>query len=444
MAQGRLIKGVVFDANGTPFKGATVSVEGSTESFVTPESGEFEMTVSPYVKFVVANAEGYLTSRAEIDGSFLVFRLQVDKKYLENKLKAEEEARKAAEREAQAKLKAEEEARKVAEREAQAKLKAEEDARKAAEREAQAKLRAEENARLAAEREAQAKLKAEENARLAAEREAQAKLRAEENARLAAEREAPAKLSAEERARLAAEREAQAKLQAEENARKAAEREAAMNASIERGGDAQSLFSKVKNALVYAPAYQTVDLSIATNGFKLDWDSNVSLRYIYAKRLKPLTVGVGAGLSAFIASDFPYKYKRLYLYLDYYSQFPIPRNLIQVPVFLYLRTNPKMDSGSIKPFFALSAGMNIGVPFKRSIIVTPSNVDLEYQCNFEMCYWFANPEVGIDIPVNGDNAISVSLGCQLQTVPIVEDFSYTIGVGNKFKPLVDLHIGYTF
>lgn len=334
MAQGRLIKGVVFDANGTPFKGATVSVEGSTESFVTPESGEFEMTVSPYVKFVVANAEGYLTSRAEIDGSFLVFRLQVDKKYLENKLKAEEEARKAAEREAQAKL------------------------------------------------------------------------------------------SAEKRASLTA------------------EREVAMNASIDRGDDAQGMFSKVKKALVYAPAYQTVDLSIATNGFKLDWDSNVSLRYIYAKRLKPLTIGVGAGLSAFIASDFPYQYKRLYL--DYYSQFPIPRNLIQVPVFLYLRTNPKMDSGSIRPFFALSAGMNIGVPFKRSIVVMPSNVDNGYLCNFEMSYWFANPEVGIDIPVNGDNAISVSLGCQLQTVPIVEDFSNTMGMGSKFKPLVDLHIGYTF
>ena len=321
MAQGRLIKGIVFDANGTPFKGATVSVEGSTESFVTTESGEFEMTVSPYVKFVVANAEGYLTSRVEIDGSFLVFRLQVDKKYLENK------------------------------------------------------LRAEENARLAAEREAQAKLKAEEDARKAAEREAQAKLKAEEDAR------------------------------------KAAEREAVMNASIERGDDAQSLFSKVKDAVVYAPAYQTVDLSIAVSNFELDLDrgSNVSLRYIYAKRLKPLTVGVGAGLSKSIA-DFPYPY------------------LFQVPVFLYLRTNPKMDSGSIKPFFALSAGMNIGLLS-------------DFGDNFKRSYWFANPEVGIYIPVNGDNAISVSLGCQLRTVPIVEDL---IDMGSEFRLLVDLHIGYTF
>ncbi|MBO7264138.1 MAG: carboxypeptidase regulatory-like domain-containing protein [Alistipes sp.] len=339
MAQGRLIKGIVFDANGTPFKGATVSVEGSTESFVTTESGEFEMTVSPYVKFVVANAEGYLTSRVEIDGSFLVFRLQVDKKYLENKLRAEE------------------------------------------------------------------------NARLAAEREAQAKLRAEENARLAAEREAQAKLKAEEDARKAAEREAQAKLKAEEDARKAAEREAVMNASIERGDDAQSLFSKVKDAVVYAPAYQTVDLSIAVSNFELDLDrgSNVSLRYIYAKRLKPLTVGVGAGLSKSIA-DFPYPY------------------LFQVPVFLYLRTNPKMDSGSIKPFFALSAGMNIGLLS-------------DFGDNFKRSYWFANPEVGIYIPVNGDNAISVSLGCQLRTVPIVEDL---IDMGSEFRLLVDLHIGYTF
>ena len=147
----------------------------------------------------------------------------------EAKRKAEEEARRAAE--AEAKRKAEEEARLAAEAEAEAQRKAEEEARLAAE--AEAKRKAEEEARLAAEAEAEAKRKAEEEARLAAEAEAEAKRKAEEEARRAAEAEAEAKRKAEEEARLAAEAEAEAKRKAEEEARRAAEAEAEAKSKAE-------------------------------------------------------------------------------------------------------------------------------------------------------------------------------------------------------------------
>lgn len=178
MAQNRIVKGVVFDTDGSPLTGVTVSDENSTTSTQTLDGGQFEISVSPYTKYVVATAEGYFTARAEIDGSFLILRLKVDKKYLENKLKAEENARIAAEKEAQAKAQAEEEARLAAEKEAKA--------------EAKAKAQAEEEARLAAEKEAKARAKAEKEARLAIEREAKAKIKAEEEARMAAEKEAQA------------------------------------------------------------------------------------------------------------------------------------------------------------------------------------------------------------------------------------------------------------
>ena len=174
MAQNRIVKGVVFDADGLPLAGVTVSDENSTTSTQSLEGGQFEMSVSPYIKYVVATAEGYLTARAEIDGSYLVITLKVDKKYKENKLKAEKEARLTAEKEALAKAKAEEEARLVAEKEALAKAKAKEEARIAAEKEALAKAKAKQEARIAAEKEAKAKAKAEEKARLAAEKETQA------------------------------------------------------------------------------------------------------------------------------------------------------------------------------------------------------------------------------------------------------------------------------
>ena len=137
MAQNRIVKGVVFDADGSPLAGITVSGENSTTSTQSSADGQFEMSVSPYTKYVVATAEGYFTARAEIDGSHLVLTLKVDKKYKENKLKAKKEAHLAAEKEALAKAKAKEEARIAAEKEAKAKAKAEEKARIAVEKEEQ-------------------------------------------------------------------------------------------------------------------------------------------------------------------------------------------------------------------------------------------------------------------------------------------------------------------
>ena len=160
MAQNRVVRGVVLDENKNPLTGIMVSAEGFTETVLSTDGGQFELSVSPYTKNITAIAEGYFPTRAEIDGSYLILTLKVDKKYFEDKLKAEETARLAAEKEAKA--------------EAKAKAQAEEEARLAAEKEAKARAKAEKEARLAIEREAKAKIKAEEEARMAAEKEAQA------------------------------------------------------------------------------------------------------------------------------------------------------------------------------------------------------------------------------------------------------------------------------
>ena len=143
MAQNRIVKGVVFDADGSPLIGATVSDENSTTSTQSLDGGQFEISVSPYTKYVVATAEGYLTARAEIDGSHLILRLKVDKKYLATKAKAEEEARIAAQKQAEAE-------RIAKEKEATAKAKAEEAARIAAQKQAEAERIAREKAEIAA------------------------------------------------------------------------------------------------------------------------------------------------------------------------------------------------------------------------------------------------------------------------------------------------------
>ena len=239
----RTIKGYVFNAEGDAMPGVTVKAVADSATTKSGADGTFSIEVTQFVKFLEASYEGYVSAQAEIDGTTIIFKLQVDRKYAANKAKAEKAALKAAKIEATEKAKAAEAARLAAEKEA-ARLAAEkETARLAAEREvalllakqeaerlAAEKAKAEEEARLAAE-----KAKAEEEARLAAEkakaeeeaRIAAAKAKAEEEARLAAAkakaeeeaRIAAAKAKAEEEARIAA-----AKAKAEEEARLAAER----------------------------------------------------------------------------------------------------------------------------------------------------------------------------------------------------------------------------
>ncbi len=239
----RTIKGYVFNAEGDAMPGATVKAVADSATTKSGADGTFSIEVTQFVKFLEASYEGYVSAQAEIDGTTIIFKLQVDRKYAANKAKAEKAALKAAKIEAAEKAKAAEAARLAAEKEA-ARLAAEKEAaRLAAEREvalllakqeaerlAAEKAKAEEEARLAAEkakaeeeaRLAAAKAKAEEEARLAA-----AKAKAEEDARIAAAkakaeeeaRIAAAKAKAEEEARIAA-----AKAKAEEEARLAAER----------------------------------------------------------------------------------------------------------------------------------------------------------------------------------------------------------------------------
>lgn len=180
----RLVKGVVFSDQEIPLKGATITLVGMPGSTQTDENGLFEFSVSPYAKQVEATCEGYFPKKAEIDGTYLIFKLKVDKKYAQKKAKEEEAARKAAQKEAKAKAKAEEQARLAAEKGTKEKAQAAEQARLTAERKArqEAETKTKEQAHIAAQHNAEAK--AEEQARLAAEK---------------AERDSLAKIAAEKR-----------------------------------------------------------------------------------------------------------------------------------------------------------------------------------------------------------------------------------------------------
>ena len=250
MAQNtRTVKGMVMTTDEEPLSGATIRVLGSNSSVESSHDGRFEIEAPTHAKEIEALKDGYFNSRAEIDGTYIVFKLKFDKKGAKNKAaeanakrEAELEARLVAlenaksqnvvsEEELEEKIRAEVEAEIRAKLEEEARVKAEMEAKIRAEleakakAEAEAKIKAETEARLKAE--VEAKIKAEEEARLKAE--AAVKAKAEEEARLKAE--AAAKAKAEEEARLKAE--AAAKAKAEEEARLKAEAAAKAKAEEE-------------------------------------------------------------------------------------------------------------------------------------------------------------------------------------------------------------------
>ena len=224
-----VVKGMVMNADEEPLSGATVRVLGFSNSTVSSHDGKFEMTIPVHAKEIQASKDGYFESVAEIDGTYIIFKLKFDKKGAKNKA-AESNARRDAELEARLialeNAKAHVEVKdknvgKVSEAELEEKIRAEVEAKIRAEMEEEARLKAEMEAKIRAELEAKAeaelRTKLEAEARIKAEVAAKAK--AEEEARLKAE--AAAKAKAEEEARLKAEAAARAK--AEEEARLKAE-----------------------------------------------------------------------------------------------------------------------------------------------------------------------------------------------------------------------------
>ena len=186
---GRVIKGAVYNENSEPIAGAIIQARGN--SFETKSDGSFMITVPSNTIEVTASAEGYLPLTLEFDGSYMVFDLEVDKKYRAAREKERQAAEKRAAEEAAAKEKARIAAEKRAAEEAAAKAKAEEAARIAAQKQAEAE-------RIAKEKEAVAKAKAEEAARIAAQKQA-------ETERIAKEKEAAAKAKRELKAQIAEE-----------------------------------------------------------------------------------------------------------------------------------------------------------------------------------------------------------------------------------------------
>ena len=397
----RAVNGAVYDASGMPLPAATIKTVGADFSFNVNPDGKFLIQIPYYVKYIEASLEGYISQTVEIDGSYMVFKLKVDKKYAEAKAKAEAEA-KAAEKRAQ-----EEQAKAEA-----ARAKAEEDARIAAEKAEAARVKAEENARIAAEKEAEAKAKAEEDAIIAAEKAAEAKAKAEENARIAAERqareqaEAEAKAAEKEAARIAAEKEAEARAQAraqakaEEDARIAAAREAKELAQNEKRAKKEAFMNNYNETyrnkgvinelefgfdVPFSSTYLDYELGIGTSYRPFPITLNYMLGYRFNNWFS-LSAGVGFAYEVFgdIRNDADFfercngikleDYEGINGYGSYesYENFYIP---------VYLNAKAYLTKTKIQPMVSVSGGLYL---YPKALDNPDLMFDAGIGCNFRL------------------------------------------------------------
>ena len=481
VAQGtRPVRGIVFDSDGIPMSGVTLTAVGSTDSKLSGADGTFEMMVSPYTKLIEASKEGFISARAEVDGSYLVFKLQVDKKYAENKAKAEEEARLAAQKAAeaeQARIAAEKAAAEKAEQERLAaeerkrieeekRIAAEKAAAEKAERErlaAEEKKRIEEEKRIAAEKAAAEKA---ERERLAAEE----KKRIEEEKRIAAEKAAAEKaererLAAEEKARIEAEKKriAEEKARLAEEKRLALEKAKAEVKAIKSGDDDTTKQAQLEQERQKALAQQALlqekakkaeakkarieewkqaslkgYRSMVEFAFMMDFDlmPSYNLHYIGGYQINNyLYVGAGAGVclheSAFGDNSVAEWSKEP-------QDRPLPLQTVNVPVFAYFRAN--FINRRCTPYFAVAAGYRFStkhyfqMPWQQHDYYNTSGL-------------LINPQLGVNLRMTKRADVYLAAGFNMQQMPVFnagESTMFDAKFGKKFCYGFDLRLGFTF
>lgn len=77
----RVVRGVVFDDTRKPMEGVVILADMSGEKTETLKDGTFQISIPQFSKKITASLDGFISHSLEVDGSYLVFTLKVDKDY---------------------------------------------------------------------------------------------------------------------------------------------------------------------------------------------------------------------------------------------------------------------------------------------------------------------------------------------------------------------------
>ena len=448
MAQNlRTVKGAVMNENDEPMSGVAVKAVNSDVEAITDKSGRFELKVDSYIKYIEASFENYITARAEVDGSYIIFNLKLDKQLLKEKAKAEAEAKAKAEAEAKRlaeqaaaeQAKAEAEAKRLAEQVAAEQAKAEAEAKRLAEKaaaeqakaEAEAKAKAEAESKRLAEQAAAEQAKAEAEAKRLAEQAAAEQAKAEAEAKRLAEKAAAEKAKAEAEAKRAAEKVAAEKAKAEAEAKRLAEQAAAKQAKAEATAQraAEKMALKAERKARYSEHISGYNSIVdATLFSSYDWsECSATINYIGGYRFNN-NLFAGAGVGA----EIPFG---RCIWFDAGDSY-LTRG-VTFPLFAHVRAN--FLNRRCSPFFALSAGARFMIPQSISIRNNPDSYDYNYISAF------INPQLGVNFRVTPKTSIYLSVGAKGYTEEELTSINYyQVLCKPKFSFGYDLHLGVTF
>ena len=404
MAQNlRTVKGAVMNENDEPMSGVVVRAVNSDVEAITDKNGRFELKVDSYIKYIEASFENYITARAEVDGSYIIFNLKLDKQLLKEKAKAE----------AEAKAKAEAEAKRLAEQAAAEQAKAEAEAKRLAEQAAAEQAKAEAEAKRLAEQAAAEQAKAEAEAKRAAEKAAVEKAKAEAEAKRAAEKVAAEKAKAEAEAKRAAEKATAERIKAEAAAKRATEKLALKTERKARYSEHISGYNSIVDATLFS---------------SYDWSGyRAGINYIGGYRFNNyLFAGAGVG------AEIPFG---RCIWFDAGDSY-LTRG-VTFPLFAHVRAN--FLNRRCSPFFALSAGARFMIPQSISIRNNPDSYDYNYISAF------INPQLGVNFRVTPKTSIYLSVGAKGYTEEELTSINYyQVLCKPKFSFGYDLHLGVTF
>ena len=77
----RVVNGMVMSVDGQRLGNAIIKPIGIQQLYTSNDDGTFQISVPSNVRIIEVSAKGYLTKQLEVDGSYLLYKLKVDKRY---------------------------------------------------------------------------------------------------------------------------------------------------------------------------------------------------------------------------------------------------------------------------------------------------------------------------------------------------------------------------
>ena len=303
---------------------------------------------------------------------------------------------------------------------------------------AEERKRIEEEKRIAAEKAAAEKA---ERERLAAEE----KKRIEEEKRIAAEKAAAEKaererLAAEEKKRIeeekriaaekaAAEKAERQRIAAEEKSKQSAVKASKEDDSSRLAKQEEAKAKKQENIAKWKEAKLRGYGSIIDAAWGIDLSNLMmggGVNYIGGYHFNNcIYLGLGTGI------NLTQTWERRFI-----DEVDLSSNLINIPVYAYLRTN--FIDRRCSPFFAISAGYSFST--KRNFTM-PFNQHVKYRTSGIL----VNPQLGVNFRTTKKSSVYLAVGATLKQHPLlVEHDATTATFSSNFHYWVDIHLGFTF